>query len=100
MKSILEKIPSFLKNFYVLSTLFFLSWLCFVDHNDLFLQARLSSQKSELLESRQFYKDKILEIKNDQAALIHNPDRLEKLAREKYLMKKESEDLYVLFTEK
>ncbi len=96
MKDLLNRIPPFLKNFYVLSTLFFIVWLAFVDSNDLFLQSELSGKKAELEEARQFYQDKILEVKNDQAALNHNPDLLEKMAREKYLMKKPNEDLFIV----
>ncbi len=96
MKKLLDRIPPIFKNFYMLSTLFFVVWLAFVDSNDLFLQAELSGKKSELQEARGFYQDKILEVKNDQAALHHNPDLLEKLAREKYLMKKPNEDLFIV----
>ena len=38
----------------------------------------------------------ILEVKNQKAALDSNPELLEKLAREKYLMKKDKEDLYII----
>ena len=96
MKKLLERVPPVLKNFYVLATLFFVVWLAFVDSNDLFLQTELSSKKAELEEARRFYQDKILEVKNDQAALSNNPDLLEKMAREKYLMKKPNEDLYIV----
>ena len=99
MKHLLDRIPPFFKNFYFLSILFFVVWLAFVDSNDLFLQAQLSGKKAELEEARQFYQDKILQVKNDQAALNHNPDLLEKMAREKYLMKKPNEDLYIVVKE-
>ncbi|WP_436517445.1 FtsB family cell division protein [Ekhidna sp. To15] len=96
MKDLLNRIPPFLKNFYVLATLFFIVWMAFVDSNDLFLQSELSGKKAELEQARQFYQDKILEVKNDQAALNNNPNLLEKMAREKYLMKKPNEDLYIV----
>lgn len=99
MKRVLDRIPPFFKNFYFLATLFFLVWLAFMDSNDLFLQRELSAKKADLKEARQFYQDKIMEVKNDQAALNSNPDLLEKMAREKYLMKKESEDLYIIIEE-
>ncbi len=96
MKALLDRIPPFLKNFYFLSSLFFLFWLSFIDSNDLFLQYELGSKQSELIEAKKFYEDKILEVKNDREALINNPELLEKIAREKYLMKKPNEDLYIL----
>ena len=96
MKNLLARIPSFFKNFYFLSLAFFLFWLAFIDSNDLFMQADLSGKKQELLDSKAFYQERILEVKNDKAALESNPELLEKLAREKYLMKKENEDLYIV----
>ena len=96
MKTLLDRIPSFLKNFYFLSSTFFLLWLAFVDNNDLFMQADLSSKQSGLEQAKDFYEEKILEVKNEKAALESNPDLLERLAREKYLMKKENEDLYIV----
>lgn len=100
MKKILELLPSFLKNFYFLSTLFFLVWVAFLDSNDLFMQLQLSSKKSQLIDQKEFYQEKILQVKNDQAALNSNPELLEKMAREKYLMKKEGEDLFVIVRSK
>ncbi|MEP0986587.1 FtsB family cell division protein [Ekhidna sp.] len=96
MKHLLDRIPSFFKNFYFLSILFFIVWLAFVDSNDLFMQASLSGKKSELIKAKSFYQERILQVKNDQAALNNNPDLLEKMAREKYLMKKENEDLFIV----
>ncbi|MEO9871075.1 FtsB family cell division protein [Ekhidna sp.] len=99
MKQLLDRIPSFFKNFYFLSTLFFIVWLALIDSNDLFLQVELSNKKAELEESRVFYVDRIMQVKNDQAALNTNPDLLEKMAREKYLMKKDNEDLFIVVKE-
>lgn len=99
MKNLLDRIPSFFKNFYFLSFSFFLVWLAFVDSNDLFMQARLTSKKSQLIERKHFYQEEIMKVKNDKAALESNPELLEKLAREKYLMKKENEDLYIVVKE-
>lgn len=76
--------------------LFFVTWLAFVDSNDLFLQVSLSSKHHDLLIAKKFYEEKILEVKNEKAALESNPELLEKLAREKYLMKMENEDLYII----
>ena len=96
MKKILDSIPAFFKSFYFLASVFFLFWLSFVDSNDLFLQSELASKQSELTDAKEFYEEKILEVKNEKAALLNNPELLEKVAREKYLMKKDNEDLFVI----
>ena len=96
MKYLLNRIPPFFRNFYFLSSLFFLFWLLFIDGNDLFLQSKLTYKHRELIQAKQFYEDKILELTNDKAALESNPELLERLAREKYFMKKENEDLFIV----
>ena len=96
MRQLLDRIPPFTRNFYFLSSLFFLFWLAFIDSNDLFLQRELTGKELELEEAREFYEVKILEVKNDREALLNNPELLEKMAREKYLMKQANEDVYII----
>lgn len=96
MRHLLDYIPPFFKNFYFLSSLFFIVWLAFIDSNDLFMQGQLSIKKSDLESTKAFYEEKIMEVKNEREALLSNPALLEKLAREKYFMKRPGEDLYVV----
>ena len=90
------KIPKILSNRYFYTGLAFLVWILFFDDNNMIYQAKLSSQLKQAKDQKQFYLD---EISRDSAALkelMTNEETLEKFAREKYLMKKESEDLYVI----
>lgn len=99
MKRFYEKVPRIFKNFYFLSALFFLIWMLFFDSNDIITQIKLGHKQAELENAKEFYEHKIVEVKNDREALLNNKELLEKLAREKYLMKKESEDLYIIVEE-
>lgn len=99
MKNFIQKVPPIFKNFYFLCGLFFLIWMLFFDSNDLITQMKLSSKQAELENAKEFYEHKIVEVKNDREALLNNEELLEKLAREKYLMKKESEDIYIIVEE-
>lgn len=63
------------------------------------MQSELSGKQAELVKAKNFYEDKIMEVQNDKAALTNNPDLLEKMAREKYLMKKDNEDLFIVVKE-
>ena len=63
MKQIFDKIPSFFKNFYVLTAIVFIVWMVFFDSNDFISQVRLSAQQSELEEAKTFYEEKIEEVK-------------------------------------
>lgn len=75
---------------------FFLIWLTFFDSNDLYSQYALARKLNTLNTDKVYYLEKIEEVKADREELLSNPDLLEKFAREKYLMKKQSEDLYVV----
>jgi cell division protein FtsB len=59
-------------------------------------QWRLTKQLWELEDQKEFYKQKKIQIQQERKELFGNPDLLEKFAREKYLMKKPTEDLYVV----
>ncbi len=73
--------------------------MLFLDSNDLYTQVRLSGQLETLNREKEFYLQKIEEVEQDRKLLLTDVDALEKFAREKYLMKKESEDLYVIVRE-
>lgn len=73
--------------------------MLFFDTNDIISQLKMSQKQRELESAKQYYEDKIIEVKNDREALMNNEELLEKMAREKYLMKKESEDLFIVVEE-
>lgn len=93
------KLPKFTRNFYFLFSLFFLIWMLFVDANDFFTQFSLNQQRKNLEDERSYYIEKIQEVKKDREELLSNSKLLEKFAREKYLMKKPAEDLYIVVEE-
>ena len=99
MKDLLQRIPPFFRNFYFLVAFLFLVWMLFFDSNDIITQVKLSSKQKELESSKEFYEEKIIEVKNDKEALLTDKDLLEKIAREKYLMKKDKEDVFIVVEE-
>lgn len=76
--------------------LFFIFWMFFIDSNNVVNQFRLSGKLNELNEQKEFYQERKEIIKAEREELMSNPELLEKFAREKYLMKKKTEDLYVI----
>jgi cell division protein FtsB len=92
----MKKVLKYSSNFYVLATLSFLVWMIFIDSNNLPTQWRLTKQLWELEDQKEFYKQKKIQIQQERNELFGNSDLLEKFAREKYLMKKPTEDLYVV----
>jgi len=93
---IFDKLPKFTKNFYFIAGMLFLFWMLFLDSNDLYTQFKLKSQLRTLDREKEFYLQKIDEVQQEREQLLTDIDALEKFAREKYLMKKESEDLFVI----
>lgn len=93
------KMPKIFKNFYFLAALFFLFWMIFLDSNDFISQWRLSQKLKALEKEKDFYQEKIQEVQKDREELLSNQDLIEKFARERYLMKKKEEDLYIIIEE-
>lgn len=83
-------------NKYVLALLFMVVWMTFFDEVDFFTQKdRLSTLHQ--LEKKATYYQKEIEIANQDLIDIQNNDEaIEKFAREKYLMKKSGEDIYLI----
>ena len=74
----------------------FLVWMLFLDSNDLYTQYRLHRKLNSLTNQKEYYLKKIKDVEQEREQLLTDKEALEKLAREKYLMKKENEDLYVI----
>ena len=86
--------------FYAISTVAMLVWMFFLDTNDLTVQYRLWNELSSMKSEKAFYQQKIKELEKERRMVIGNPALLEKYAREKYLMKKPKEDIFVIVDEK
>lgn len=85
-----------LTNKYFLTVTAFVVWMLFVDRNDVWLQYRRMSELHQLQESEEAMRNQILDTRKELRLLKTNPATLEKYAREKYLMKRENEDLYII----
>jgi len=59
----------------------------------------MGSKLRSLEKEKEYYQEKIKEVEKDRTELTTNKELLEKFAREKYLMKKESEDVFVIVEE-
>ncbi|WP_187264202.1 FtsB family cell division protein [Pontibacter beigongshangensis] len=96
----MRHIPKFFRNFYFVTAALFLVWMFFFDSNDFITQYRMSKQLSEKEEEKQYYLDKIEEVQKDRRELLSNPELLEKFARENYLMKRPTEDVFIIVPKK
>lgn len=91
-----KKLPPIFRNFYVVTGLCFLVWMTFLDSNDLISRLNLSSKLNTLEDEKAYYQEKITEVEKDRKELMTNRELLEKFAREKYLMRKETEDVFII----
>lgn len=96
LKRFYDKIPSFLKNKYFLTGLVFLIWLVFFDRNNLISQFEMRKQLKGLKNEAKFYKDQYLKDSAELYLLEHDSVELERLGREKYMMKRDSEDIFLI----
>ena len=92
----MEILKRIFSNFYIIIGVIFLVWLTFFDSNDLYTQLKQTAKLKGLEDEKEFYVEKIAEVKADREELLSNDELLEKFARENYLMKKPTEDIYVI----
>ena len=88
-----------IRNKYIVTGVGLLVWVLFFDKNDFTTMLKLHKQVSGLIEERDYYKDEISRINQELKELTGNPQALEKFAREKYLMKRDNEDIFVIIRE-
>ncbi|ALD20071.1 FtsB family cell division protein [Hymenobacter sp. DG25A] len=93
---ILNRVPHFLRSFYFLTGLAFLVWMVVFDANDLLKQYEMYQKWHELQTDKEYYLKEINKVKKDRAELLSSPELLEKFAREKYIMKRPGEDVFIL----
>ena len=94
-----QKIRDLFKNFYFLFFLSFILWMTIIDSNGFINRYRLSKKLSELNTQKEFYVKEINTVTLDKEKFESHEELLEKYAREEYLMKKESEDIFYVIKE-
>lgn len=97
LKDIINRYPvlRILANRYILVLLFFTIWMLFLDNYSYLDHRVLNNEIDELESNIQYYKK---EISQDSIKIkkLKNSNEIEKYAREKYYMKKENEDVYII----
>lgn len=85
----------FLGNRYVLVLVVFIVWMFFLDNYSILDHRVLNKEVKELEDNKKYYQDEI-KLDEEKIKLLKNPDQIEKYAREKYYMKRDSEDIYII----
>ena len=90
------KIPSLLKNKYVIVLMAAFAWIVFFDPNNLIQQIRFRNQMNDFRKEIEYFEAGITRDSIKIQMLKFNPEELERYAREKYLMKREGEDIFII----
>jgi len=89
-------IKNIITNKYVIATAVFISLLIFGERNSIYDQYKLRKQLNKAQLEHDYYKNEIEKVRQEQEELFGSDEKLEKFAREKYLMKRDSEDIFVI----
>lgn len=83
------------KNLYILIFVVFVVWMLFFDANSWLIHRELNADIDDLNDEKEYYQK---EIEKDNKAIkeLSTEEGTEKIAREKYYMKKENEDIYII----
>lgn len=94
---LLTNISLIAKNKYLLTLTVFAVWMTFFDTQDIITtHFKLRNELNDLQKSRNYYLEQIEHTKKELDQLKSDPATLEKYAREKYHMKKDNEDLFII----
>jgi len=96
MKDFIDKLPSWLKNKFVIVILIFAVWVSFFDQNNLIQRYKYMRHHKQLLHDRAYYNNRIQQDAHRLNELEQDKDKLEKFAREEYYMKKDNEDIFII----
>ena len=99
MKKLLDRIPARLKNRYMAASLGLLCWIAFFDRNDAWTTFKNRRELSRMNEQKEYYAAEIKLTREHLHELSSDKELLEKFARERYYMKRDNEDIFVLVPE-
>jgi cell division protein FtsB len=90
-----NKVVKIITNTFVLILIPFLIWMFFFDENSYLVHRKFNKEINDLENTITFYKKNIAKDKTT-IKKLQDSLQLERFAREKYLMKKENEDIYLI----
>lgn len=96
IKDLYQRLPAQLRNKYLITFVIFLIWIFFIDTFDIPTQIKMKQELNQLKKQEEFYKS---EIEKDSTMLFNlnnDAQEQERFARERFLMKKENEDLFII----
>src|SRR4051795_11478637 len=98
MNKTASRVFNIVSNKYIIATMAFVLMMLFFDDNNIFLQLDRKRQINNLLKSKAFYEAQIANTQQTLKDLQSSPASVEKYAREKFLIKRDNEDVFIVET--
>ena len=95
----MNRLKSLVTNKYLITGIVFVAWMAFFDRNDVGSQLKRIHELHKLQESEKLMNKQITDSREELGLLKTNPQTLEKYAREKYAMKKDNEDVFLIISD-
>ncbi|MFZ4262287.1 FtsB family cell division protein [Sphingobacterium sp. HJSM2_6] len=92
----MERIVNTIKNKYLIAVVAFVIWMCFFDRYDIATQYDFQKEKNKLEVEKAYYVNEIGSIEQSIKDVQYNKNEIQRIAREKYKMKKDVEDVYII----
>tara|TARA_B100000925_G_scaffold284346_1_gene259245 strand:- start:80 stop:382 length:303 start_codon:yes stop_codon:yes gene_type:complete len=95
-KSFYIQIIKLIANKYIITIFLFSIWMLFIDDYNLINKKSTIEKINYLQERKKFLSNEIKKDSIKKVLLENNVNEQERIAREKYLMKKDNEDLFII----
>ena len=92
----MKKLWKVVSNKFLVTGIAFAAWMVFFDQNNWTAQKERNNALKDTELNIAYLNDEIADKEKDYLELTTNPERLEQYAREKYKMKKDNEDIYIV----
>lgn len=89
-----------LTNKYIVVSILFLAYIVFFDENSIVDHIKSRQQLQQLIEQKEYYKERIVSDNQKIKDLNSGVEELEKFAREQFLMSKPDEDVFIIIEKK
>lgn len=99
LKPYIRWLLPYLRNKFVVTGLLFVVWVGFFDDDNIISQVKGRLKLAEVFRERQFYLRETEQSSEELKLLQNDRELLERFARERYLMKRTDEEIFVFTTE-
>lgn len=91
----MKKLLHIITNKFLLTAIVFVVWMAYFDANDWFAQERRRQELRDVEHNITYLNKQIDKMEDELDGMKNDPAVLEQVAREKYHMKRDNEDVYV-----